>query len=142
MSEKITFVIPGDPPRVTAQEKGQNRATGAYYKPQKLRDAEDLYYLSALAHRPPRPIQGPVELRVVFAFRAGESHRGGEYKTTKPDTDNMIKALKDMLTRAGYWKDDAQVAVETVIKLWRTIPGIQITVTELPKMAEVGREDS
>ena len=68
MREKITFTIPGDPPRVTAQQKGQNRATGAYYKPQKLRDAEDLYYLSALAHRPPRPFQGPVALTVATFF--------------------------------------------------------------------------
>ena len=25
------------------------------------------------------------------------------WKTSKPDTDNLIKMLKDCMTRTGYW---------------------------------------
>ena len=32
----------------------------------------------------------------------------GEYRTTKPDTDNLQKLLKDCMTATGFWTDDAQ----------------------------------
>ena len=55
----------------------------------------------------------------------------GEYKITKPDTDNLQKLLKDCMTAVRFWSDDAQVASEVVEKFWADIPGIYIRVTEL-----------
>lgn len=127
----IAFMIPGNPPTVTAQQKGQNRRTGQYYKPPELRDAEQKYLAYAAQHRPQEPILGPVELHVVFGYQVTGKHKHGEPKTTKPDTDNAIKAVKDALTKARYWKDDAQVAVEVVKKIWVDVPGIAVTVYEL-----------
>lgn len=127
----IAFMIPGNPPTATAQQKGQNRRTGLYYKPPELRDAEQKYLAYAAQHRPPEPIQGPVELHVVFGYQATGKHKHGEPKVTRPDTDNAIKAVKDALTKARYWKDDAQVAVEIVKKVWVDVPGIAVTVYEL-----------
>ena len=123
----IRFFIPGEPPRTTAQQKGRNSQTGHYYKPQKLLDAEKRYLTYARMTRPSAPLVGPVELRVEFRFARGR-HRDGEPKTTRPDTDNMIKLLKDCLTRAGYWGDDAQVALETTAKLWSSDPGVLVEV--------------
>ena len=40
------------------------------------------------------------------------------YKTTRPDTDNLIKGLKDCLTKCGFWVDDSQVCIEILIKSW------------------------
>ena len=40
------------------------------------------------------------------------------YKDTKPDTDNLIKLLKDVLTDLSFWRDDAQVASEISEKFW------------------------
>lgn len=132
----IAFMIPGNPPTVTAQQKGQNRHTGQYYKPPELRDAEQKYLAYAAQHRPPAPILGPVELHVVFGYQTTGKHTHGEPKTTKPDTDNAIKAVKDALTKARYWKDDAQVAVEVVSKIWVDVPGIAVTVYELKSWRE------
>ncbi|WP_236253677.1 RusA family crossover junction endodeoxyribonuclease [Streptococcus mitis] len=56
----------------------------------------------------------------------------GQYKTTKPDTDNLQKLLKDCMTKLGYWQDDAQVASEIVEKFWADTVGIYIKIEELP----------
>ena len=37
---------------------------------------------------------------------------------SKPDVDNAAKLTLDAATAAGWWGDDAQVAVLTVEKLW------------------------
>ena len=52
--------------------------------------------------------------------------------TTKPDTDNLQKLLKDVMTDLGFWKDDALVASEIVEKFWAERPGIFIYVETLP----------
>jgi Holliday junction resolvase RusA-like endonuclease len=127
----ITVWIPGDPPTATAQQKGQNRKTGKYYKPPDLRDAEQKYMAYAAQARPPQPITGPVQLHVVFMFDHRSRHADGEPKTTKPDTDNMVKLLKDVLTRCGFWKDDAQVYDERVMKVWSSQPKTVVMVEEM-----------
>ena len=50
--------------------------------------------------------------------------------TKKPDTDNLCKPVKDALTRAGAWEDDAQVIVELVQKVQgpNLKPGVLIEV--------------
>ena len=58
-------------------------------------------------------------------------HRDGEYKTSKPDTENSLKLFKDVMTKLNYWKDDAQVASEITEKFWADIPGIYVCVEEL-----------
>ena len=56
---------------------------------------------------------------------------------TKPDTDNLIKVLKDTMTKLRFWGDDAQVAKETIRKQWSKIkPGIAIEIAELGAKGE------
>ena len=43
----------------------------------------------------------------------------------------MIKLLKDCMTKAGFWKDDSQVASEITEKFYGIYPGIYIKVREL-----------
>ena len=64
-----------------------------------------------------------------FPVKAGQ--RDGEYKTSRPDTDNLVKLLKDVMTELHFWKDDAQVASEVVEKYWADIPGIYVKVQGL-----------
>lgn len=124
----ISFFIPGEPPTVTAQQKGQNRKTGKYYKPAELKAAEQKYMAYAYQARPEHPIKGAVHLIVSFGFSVTGKHYDREPKISKPDTDNMVKLLKDCLTRCRFWDDDAQVALETVGKYWRSTPGISVVV--------------
>ena len=71
-----------------------------------------------------------VRLVVKWLFPKGR-HNNGEYRTTKPDTDNLQKLLKDCMTKCGFWKDDALVASEIVEKFWADVPGIYIQIEEL-----------
>lgn len=123
----IDIWIPGKPPTATAQQKGRSRS-GVWYKPKHLREAEELYMNWLAIQKPAQPMEGPIVLRVDFLFPATKPHKPGDPKTTRPDTDNMVKLLKDCLTRSGYWLDDAQVADETVIKIYDKDPGIRIMI--------------
>jgi Holliday junction resolvase RusA-like endonuclease len=67
-----------------------------------------------------------------FQKRKADKFIGIKLKDTMPDTDNLQKGLKDCMTKVGFWKDDAQVAVEHVSKWWTSgETGILITVEEL-----------
>lgn len=120
------------PPTVTHQEKQVRVVKGkpVFYEPAELKDARAKLTANLARHVPEEPHIGALELLVKWCFPKG-SHRDGEYRTTKPDTDNLQKLLKDCMTATGFWKDDAQVAREIVEKFWSEIPGIYIWIREM-----------
>ena len=77
-------------------------------------------------------MENAVALSVLWLFPRGQRHKNGEWRITKPDTDNLQKLLKDCMTRVGFWNDDAQVCREEVTKRWsRQKPGIHIKVVSI-----------
>ena len=130
----INFFLEMVPPTVTAQEKKVAIIHGKplFYEPKKLKEARQILTLALSSHRPEKPLLGALELSVLWLFPKGKSHKDCEYRTTRPDTDNLEKMLKDCMTRVGFWKDDAQVAREIVEKRWSSEPtGVSIKITEL-----------
>ena len=123
--------MPMIPPSATHQEKGQNRKTGKYYEPENVKAARSKLIAYLAGHRPEVPIEGPVALITIWQFPITGKHRDGEWKTSKPDTDNSVKLLKDCMTHLHFWKDDAQVASELIMKRWSIHPGIYIKVKEI-----------
>lgn len=126
------FFLSMIPPSVTQQEHrvGKRKDGSVYfYEDRELKEARlDLRKrLAAVDHS---TIDGPVRLLVKWLFPKGK-HENGTYKTTKPDTDNLNKMLKDEMTRTGFWLDDAQVASEIIEKFWADVPGIYIEVSRL-----------
>ena len=81
-------------------------------------------------HRPNRPIEGPAVLDVTWCFPA-KGRADGMPNVAKPDTDNLQKGLKDVMTQLGWWKDDAQVFSEHATKVYGRIPGIRIDIEEV-----------
>jgi len=54
------------------------------------------------------------------------------FHTSKPDRDNLDKAILDALTNAGIWKDDAQVCAGIITKSYvQFIAGANVTITTL-----------
>ena len=132
--KRMNFFIAMDPPTATAQEKKVRVSGGKpiFYNPVPVKEARNSLITHLMMHRPAFPLEGPVSLSTVWLFPRGKSHKHGEWRVTKPDTDNLQKLLKDCMTRCGYWKDDAQVVRETVEKRWSDQPtGIYIEIQTL-----------
>ena len=127
------FFMPMIPPTVTAQEHKVmiKNNKPCFYDPSELKAARQKLQASLANHKPEATYQGPIRLIVKWLFPVVGKHESGEWKATKPDTDNLQKLLKDCMTRCGYWKDDALVASEIVEKFWSNIPGIWIRIEEL-----------
>ena len=137
---RLEFFLPMIPPTVTHQEKKWRVVNGkpVPYEPAEVRAARAKLTAHLSQHRPEgRPLVGAVRLVVKWCFPRGR-HRNGEYRRTKPDTDNLQKLLKDCMTDLGFWTDDAQVASEICQKFWAEIPGLYICAEELPDGIERG----
>lgn len=125
--------MPMKPPTVTHQEKQVHVVKGkpVFYEPEELKNAR-AKLMSALARNiPEKPFDGPLFLSCDWYFPVTGKHRNGEFKTTKPDTDNLNKLLKDCMTAMQFWKDDAQVCMEVIAKYYADVPGIKITVSNI-----------
>ena len=131
----VEFFMPMIPPTVTHQEKQVRVVSGKprFYEPAELKAARAKLAAHLGKHRPEQPIRKPtpIWLEVEWRFPLVKGAEDGQYKTTRPDTDNLEKLLKDCMTTVGFWEDDAQVCVEFVAKTYAKVPGIHIRVTEL-----------
>jgi len=79
----------------------------------------------------------PIKLTVVWTFywNARELQRrlNGKLpiwvpKATRPDDDNLVKMFKDVMTKLGYWKDDAHVSKSVLTRGHGDRPGIHLIV--------------
>lgn len=107
---ELEFFMPMIPPTCTHQEKKITTAFGkpVFYEPPEVKAARQKLTGNLIKHRPDKPIKGGVRLLVKWCFPK-EKHKDGEYKTTKPDTDNLQKLLKDCMTeRTGYRSSGAR----------------------------------
>lgn len=127
----LEFFLAITPPTVTHQEKKVTVVKGkpVFYEPPELVDARQKLTAYMARHVPSEPLTGPLQLITKWCYPRG-SHKDGEYKITKPDTDNMIKLLKDVMTELGFWEDDALVASEITEKFWADIPGIYVRINK------------
>lgn len=128
-------------PTTTQQEHdlAVNRRTGKPYvhDSQEIKNARMSFRAHLSQHIPREPFTGPLSLSVTWIFRDYEgNHKEREYKTTRPDTDNMIKMLKDEMAYCGFFLNDAHVAVEVNRKIWsKDFEGIIVDVAALPEVA-------
>lgn len=126
------FMSMANVPTATHQEKQVRVVNGkpVFYEPAEVKAARQKLTAYLGQHVPEQPFCCGVRLMVKWLFPKGR-HKNGTYKTTKPDTDNLQKMLKDIMTKLRFWEDDAQVASEIVEKFWSDIPGIYIRIEEL-----------
>lgn len=125
------------PPTATAQQKGVYVQNGRarFFTKQKVRDAEDFLAAMLAPHAPDDPLVGPLffQARWCFPYRKSEKKSvtkvGREVPhTTRPDLDNLEKNLLDVLTRLGFWEDDAQVYTKSTAKVWGPSPYLAIAI--------------
>jgi Holliday junction resolvase RusA-like endonuclease len=122
----IQFVVPAVPiaqprPRMSVVN-GRIRVCSAYGLHGPVRAFKDTTALAAREAYDGPPLEGPISLIVVFVmprvktqmFKKKAMPRMWHCKT--PDTDNLLKSLKDALTGV-VWRDDSQVCICEVQKL-------------------------
>lgn len=128
----IEFFMPMIPPTKTHQEKRIAVKNGkpVVYEDQELKNVRSKLMSNLWKYAPEEKFEGAVRLITKWCFE-NKSHKNGEYKITKPDTDNLQKMLKDCMTALNFWNDDAQVASEIIEKFWSDIPGIYIKVCNI-----------
>lgn len=129
----LEFFMPMIPPTITDQQHdiGVRNGKPFVYDPPALKEAKAKLSAYLAPHAPAEPFACGLRLIVRWCFPRGV-HSDGEYRITRPDTDNLNKALKDCMTRCRFWKDDALVASELIEKFWAEIPGIYIRLEVLP----------
>jgi len=136
----ITFNVPGPP-----QGKGRPRIVkhgkfSALAAPTKTVAYEGLIALAAAEAMQGRPlIAGPVmlTLTICHAVPASWSKRkqqdalaGLILPTSKPDIDNVLKAVGDGCNGV-VWEDDRLIARCTIVRQYRSTPCLAVTVTAL-----------
>lgn len=133
----IEFFMAMSPPTTTYQMKqvgiykvGPKKGKPFLYEPSEVKETRSKLKAYLAQHRPDVPYEDGVRLIVRWCFPRGK-HGDGEYKITAPDTDNLQKMLKDVMTDLHYWRDDALVCSELVEKFWAEIPGIYIRIEEV-----------
>lgn len=119
------------PPTCTHQEKQVNWKTKTFYEPTELKAARAKLMAHLGQHVPTEKYTGAVRLITKWCFPITGKHQDGEYKITKPDTDNLQKMLLDVCTDLGYWSDDSLIASLVVEKFYANIPGIYVRIEDL-----------
>lgn len=130
---EISFFMPMLPPTMTHQEKQVRVVKGkpVFYEPAELKAVREKLRVHLGRHVPEEKLNGALRLTTWWCFPMKGKHQNGEYKTSRPDTDNLVKMLKDVMTELRFWNDDAQVASEVIEKYWAELPGIYVKVEEL-----------
>ena len=121
------------PPTATSQENKVAVVNGRvmHYKSAGAKAAIRALTAALKPFAPDMPLDGPIRMVTVWRFPRGKTHADGEWRITRPDTDNLQKALKDVMTRLGYWTDDSRVCCELVSKIWSDRPGISINLSPI-----------
>ena len=92
----MEFFMAMIPPTITHQEKQVHVVKGKpiFYEPAELTTARQKLQAHLGKHTPAEPYGCGVRLMVKWCFPRGR-HANGEYRITKPDTDNLQNLLKD-----------------------------------------------
>jgi Holliday junction resolvase RusA-like endonuclease len=142
----ITVVIGGEP---TAKGRPRMTRRGFAYTPAKTRKYEAHGRLAAqLAMDGRPPITVPVRAEITidlpvpasWSIKRQEAALRGEIgPTSRPDTDNYVKAGLDAINEIVV-TDDSLVVALAAEKRYARIPKLTITITPLPALPAQGRQ--
>lgn len=143
MADSYHFFMALVPPTATQQEHQvrvvRDKRTGKHvprFFPSPAWEAAEQTLRTYLEpHRPAEKLKRPraVVLDTTWCFPNDGGQADGEPHTDKPDTDNLEKGLKDIMTKLGWWDDDCQVFSSRTTKIYSRIPGIRIDIEEVKR---------
>lgn len=142
MKSEFYLHFPEGLPRATSQEKGEairyKKVNGKilpyidHYRKPHVQALRNELTLKMKRYRPEQTSEKPIRLTVILYFDIKAPKKlWGTYKTTKPDCDNYVKEIKDVMTLLKFWKDDNQVVDLRVVKYFAEKGTIFIRMEEL-----------
>lgn len=136
----ILFRVDGEPKGQPRPRAFSRNGKARVYDPGTAEGWRGLISAAARPELPAEPISGPVRLDVEFAMPRPQrlcrrrDDPGAIPHTSKPDLDNLLKALLDALTQLGLWRDDDQVVEVRAVKHYHELggrPGALVAVREV-----------
>ena len=133
----ITFIVPGAP-----QGKGRPRVGSIGGHARMFTPAKTVAYEGLIAHAAQQAMAGralldePVSCRVLIVApvpaswskrKQADALAGAVFPTTKPDADNVVKAIFDGLNGV-LWRDDVLVVDLAVRKRYGATPRVEVAV--------------
>ena len=134
----ISFTIPGNPIPLKRHRVSKN---GGMYDPSSADKKQT--WLQIAKYRPKLPLEGDIYLKLIFYMPRPKSHyRTGKYAHLlkerckdivyhkyKPDLDNLVKYISDVMNK-GFYVDDSQICVLQAEKKYGE-PRTEITIREI-----------
>ena len=130
----IEFFIPMKKiPTVTHQQKKVRVIHGKpqFYEPDQLMETRAMFMDLLAPYAPNEPMDGPLRLTTKWLFPRIKGTTDGQYKHTKPDTENLLKLPKDCMQELGFFVNDSRVASEITEKFWLDTVGIYVRLENL-----------
>ena len=149
MNRKIEFFVPGAPIG-KGRPRAARRGTGVVmFTPEKTAGYEAL--VAAAASNAMRaeagplftgPLEAVLEMRIPIPASWSKAHKaaalaGAELPTSKPDIDNVAKAILDACNGVAF-RDDAQVVMLVATKAFSDEPGVRVVIRECGWIAGFG----
>ena len=146
---KIEFFVPGTPVG-KGRPRAARRGTGVVmFTPEKTAGYEAL--VAAAASNAMRaeagplftgPLEAVLEMRIPIPASWSKAHKaaalaGTELPTSKPDIDNVAKAILDACNGVVF-RDDAQVVMLIATKAFSEEPGVRVVIRECSLLAGIG----
>ena len=139
---KIEFFVPGAPVGKGRPRAARRGAGVVMFTPEKTADYEAL--VSATASNAMRaeagplftgPLEAVLEMRFPVPASWSKAKRaralaGVEWHTSKPDTDNVAKAILDACNGVVF-RDDSQIVMLTATKEFSETPGVRVVIREV-----------
>ena len=144
MNRKIEFFVPGTPVGKGRPRAARRGAGVVMFTPGKTADYEALVAATAaaaLAGDAPthQLLDGPLEAVLEMRFpvpaswskaRRARALAGAEWHTSKPDADNVAKAVLDACNGVVF-RDDSQVVILIATKAFSEEPGVRVVIREV-----------
>ena len=135
----IRFTIPDNP---KPQQRHRVARNGRMYDPSS-KDKKQTWLQIAL-HCPKLPLAGDISIKLVFYMARPKNHyRTGKYKhllkdnvseyhSYKPDLDNMVKLICDVIQGKGRMIcDDSQICMLQAEKVWGFKGKTEVVIEEI-----------
>ena len=129
--KQIDIFLPMIPPTATQQEKKINFKTKTVYADPAAKDARTKLRAYLSKEIPEEPLTGPIHMTVIWGFPMKGKHQNGDWHISKPDLDNLQKALQDVMTELGYFSDDCRISQLQASKIYTFHPGVSIVANTM-----------